>query len=132
MPTLRPFRALRYAPAIGPDLTAVVCPPDTSSRPPSGSPCGSVTSTTRCVWSWPDPEPGGEPATRYRSAARTLAEWRTAGHPGQGAPAVDLPPRDDLGRHPRSHPGSRPRRVRAAAPGGDLAPTVVSGRMGGP
>lgn len=27
----------------------------------------------------PDPEPGGEPATRYRAAARTLAEWRTAG-----------------------------------------------------
>ncbi len=27
----------------------------------------------------PAPEPGGEPESRYRAAARTLAEWRTAG-----------------------------------------------------
>ena len=27
----------------------------------------------------PEPEPGGEPASRYRAAARALAEWRTAG-----------------------------------------------------
>ena len=27
----------------------------------------------------PDPEPGGELDSRYRAAARALAEWRTAG-----------------------------------------------------
>ncbi len=79
MPTLRPFRALRYAPAIGPDLTAVVCPPYDIIPPALGVALRERDEHNAVRVELPDPEPGGEPATRYRSAARTLAEWRTAG-----------------------------------------------------
>ena len=79
MPSLRPFRALRYAAAVGPDLSAVVCPPYDIIPPALGAALRERDAHNAVRVELPDPEPGGEPSTRYRAAARTLAEWRTAG-----------------------------------------------------
>ncbi len=79
MPTLRPFRALRYAAALGRDLSAVVCPPYDIIPEPLGAELRDRDPHNAVRVELPTPEPGGDPQTRYRSAARTLAEWRTAG-----------------------------------------------------
>ena len=79
MPTLRPFRALRYAAAIGPDLSSVVCPPYDIIPAALGVALRERDPHNAVRVELPDPEPGGEPASRYRAAARTLAEWKTAG-----------------------------------------------------
>jgi len=79
VPALRPFRALRYAAAIGPDLSAVVCPPYDIIPPALGVALRQRDDHNAVRIELPDPEPDGESATRYRVAARTLAEWRTAG-----------------------------------------------------
>jgi uncharacterized protein (DUF1015 family) len=79
VPTLRPFRALRYAAALGPDLSTVVCPPYDIIPPALGVALRERDLHNAVRVELPDPEPGGEPASRYRAAARTLAEWRTGG-----------------------------------------------------
>ena len=79
VPTLRPFRALRYAAAIGPDLSAVVCPPYDIIPAALGVALRERDPYNAVRVELPDPEPGGDPDSRYRAAARALAEWRTAG-----------------------------------------------------
>jgi uncharacterized protein (DUF1015 family) len=79
VPTLRPFRALRYAAAIGPDLSDVVCPPYDIIPASLGVALRERDPYNAVRVELPEPEPGGEADTRYRVAARTLAEWRTAG-----------------------------------------------------
>jgi uncharacterized protein (DUF1015 family) len=79
VPTLKPFRGLRYAPSLGPDLSAVVCPPY-DIIPPDMAQALRERSTANAVrLELPDPEPGAADDTRYRAAARTLAGWRTDG-----------------------------------------------------
>ena len=117
VPSLRPFRALRYAPAIGPDLTAVVCPPYDIIPPALGVALRERDPHNAVRVELPDPEPGGEPATRYRAAARTLAEWRTAGVlVKERQPSIYIHEMTWDGSRGRT-PGSRPGRVRAAAAG---------------
>ncbi len=79
MPTLRPFRALRYAAAIGPDLSAVVCPPYDIIPAQLGVTLRERDPHNAVRVELPEPEPGADPDSRYRAAARTLAEWRTSG-----------------------------------------------------
>ncbi len=79
MPSPRPFRALRYAPAVGRDLSAVVCPPYDVIGAPLAATLRERDPYNAVRLELPGPELGGEPGTRYRAAARTLAEWRTAG-----------------------------------------------------
>jgi uncharacterized protein (DUF1015 family) len=79
VPSLRPFRALRYAAAIGPDLSAVVCPPYDIIPPTLGMALRERDPRNAVRLELPEPEAGGAPETRYRAAARQLAEWRSAG-----------------------------------------------------
>ncbi len=79
MPTVRPFRALRYRAEAAPDLSLVVSPPydiisaekqrDLLARHPRN--------VVRL--DLPEVEAGEEPDERYRRAARTLAAWRSDG-----------------------------------------------------
>ncbi len=79
MPTLKPFRGLRYAPSLGPDLSAVVCPPYDVIPPAMAESLLARSPANAVRLELPGPEPGGAAETRYRAAARTLAEWRTDG-----------------------------------------------------
>ena len=79
MPTVQPFRALRYAPDVVGDLAAVVAPPydviDAADR------ARLVARDPRNVVriDLPSVEPRDEPDDRYRRAARQLSAWRTDG-----------------------------------------------------
>ena len=79
MPTIQPFRALRYAPDVVGDLAAVVAPPydvidaDERRRLIAQDPRNVVRIDL------PIDEPGDEPDDRYRRAARQLSAWRTDG-----------------------------------------------------
>jgi len=79
VPTIRPFRALRYSPEVVPDLTAVVAPPydviDASLRRrlADRDPRNVVHVDL------PGDEPGDPPDERYRRAARILSTWRGDG-----------------------------------------------------
>ena len=79
MPQIRPFRALRYAPAEVGDLNAVVAPPydvlDGAQRERFAErhPRNVVRLDT------PVEEAGDAEDDRYRRAARTLAAWRSDG-----------------------------------------------------
>ncbi len=79
MPTLKPFRGLRYAPSQGPDLSAVVCPPYDIIPEALADELLARSPANAVRLELPRPEPGGDDDTRYRAAARTLAEWRTDG-----------------------------------------------------
>ncbi|MFN8521455.1 MAG: DUF1015 domain-containing protein, partial [Chloroflexota bacterium] len=79
MPILKPFRGLRYAPSLGPDLSAVVCPPYDIIPPAMAQTLLARSPANAVRLELPSPEPGGADDTRYRAAARTLAEWRTDG-----------------------------------------------------
>lgn len=79
MPTLKPFRGLRYAPSLGPDLSAVVCPPYDIIQPTLADELLARAPANAVRLELPRPEPDGDDDTRYRAAARTLAEWRTDG-----------------------------------------------------
>lgn len=79
MPILRPFRGLRYAPPIGPDLSDVVCPPYDIIPPQLADALRARSSSNAVRLELPRPEPGGPDESRYRAAARTLAEWRSDG-----------------------------------------------------
>ena len=77
VPILRAFRALRYAHAPGIDLSPVLCPPydvigaDRLAALLARDPHNAVRLEL------PQPEPGTDPATRYKVAARALSTWRT-------------------------------------------------------
>ncbi len=79
MPTIRPFRALRYSPEVVPDLAAVVAPPydviDAEARR------RLVARDPRNVvrLDLPEDEPGDPPDERYRRAAHVLSAWRSDG-----------------------------------------------------
>jgi uncharacterized protein (DUF1015 family) len=79
VPILRPFRGLRYAPPIGPDLTDVVCPPYDIIPPHLADALLARHPSNAVRLELPQPEPGGPDESRYRAAARTLAEWRSDG-----------------------------------------------------
>jgi uncharacterized protein (DUF1015 family) len=79
VPTLKPFRGLRYAPSQGPDLSAVVCPPYDIIPDALADELLARSPANAVRLELPRPEPGGDDDTRYRAAARALAEWRTDG-----------------------------------------------------
>lgn len=79
MPILKPFRGLRYTASLGPDLTHVLCPPYDIISPVQADALLARDAANAVRVELPRPEPGGDDDTRYRAAARTLAEWRTAG-----------------------------------------------------
>jgi uncharacterized protein (DUF1015 family) len=79
VPTLRPFRALRYDASLAPRLDRLICPP-----------YDVISEEQRRVLAARDPynavhlevplaEPGDEPDEPYRRVARTIAAWRTDG-----------------------------------------------------
>jgi uncharacterized protein (DUF1015 family) len=79
VPQIRPFRALRFDPAVVGDLSAVVAPPydvisdGERTRLVARHPANVVRLDL------PIEEPGDAPDDRYRRAARTLAGWRSDG-----------------------------------------------------
>jgi uncharacterized protein (DUF1015 family) len=79
VPSLRPFRALRFDPSSVGDPAAVVAPPydvigpDERERLIARHPANVVRLDL------PNEETGDEPDDRYRRAARTLAAWRSDG-----------------------------------------------------
>jgi uncharacterized protein (DUF1015 family) len=77
VPTLRAFRALRYAHAPGADLSPVLCPPYDIIGPDLQAALLARDPRNAVRLELPLEEPGGDPASRYRNAARTLARWRT-------------------------------------------------------
>lgn len=79
VPTLKPFRGLRYAPSFGPDLSALVCPPYDIIPPTLADALLERAPANAVRLELPRPDPGGSDDTRYRAAARTLAEWRGDG-----------------------------------------------------
>ena len=79
MPTIRPFRALRYdAEAVG-DLGMVVAPPYDVIRPAQHQVLLLRHPRNIVRLDLPSEEPGDEPGDRYRRAARILAGWRSDG-----------------------------------------------------
>ncbi len=79
MPTLKPFRGLRYAASLGADLSDVLCPPYDIIPAAQADELLARDPANAVRVELPRPEPGGEDDSRYRAAARALAEWRTAG-----------------------------------------------------
>ncbi|HEY8167994.1 MAG TPA: DUF1015 domain-containing protein [Candidatus Limnocylindrales bacterium] len=79
MPTLRPFRALRYSPTLSGELTALISPPydvidaDLQARLVKRHPRNSV------LLDLPPSLPGDGPDDRYRRAAAAFVAWRTDG-----------------------------------------------------
>ena len=78
MPVVRPFRALRYA-ADSVDLARVVAPPYDVIDPSKQAMLLARDPHNVVRLDLPRTEPGEEPDVRYRRAARTLADWRSAG-----------------------------------------------------
>lgn len=79
VPTLRAFRALRYDPARAPDLACVLCPPYDVISAPEAEHLRARDPHNAVRLELPQPEVGGDEDSRYRSAARTLAAWRSDG-----------------------------------------------------
>ncbi len=79
MPTIRPFRALRYDPEAVGDLARVMSPPYDVITPAQlpGFLARHPKNIVRL--DLPTAEPGDDPDERYRRAARTLAAWRADG-----------------------------------------------------
>lgn len=79
MPQIRPFRALRYAPEIVPDLSRVIAPPYDVVSAEQRRRLVERDSNNIVRVELPVDEQGDQPDDRYRRAARLLAEWRTTG-----------------------------------------------------
>ena len=79
MPTVQPFRALRYAPDVVDDLAAVVAPPYDVIDPDERRRLIARDLRNVVRIDMPVSEPGDEPDDRYRRAARQLSAWRTDG-----------------------------------------------------
>jgi uncharacterized protein (DUF1015 family) len=79
LPQIRPFRALRFDPAVAGDLNSVVCPPydvigpELQRRLLDRSPRNAVRLDL------PESLPGDDPDARYRRAGKLLADWRADG-----------------------------------------------------
>ena len=79
LPTIRPFRALRYDREAVEDLEAVVAPPYDVIRPAQHQVLLLRHPRNIVRLDLPTEEPRDEPGDRYRRAARTLAAWRSDG-----------------------------------------------------
>jgi uncharacterized protein (DUF1015 family) len=79
VPVVRPFRALRFAPDVVPDLGAVVAPPYDVIGPEEHRRLLARDPRNVVRLDLPTVEPGDEPDDRYRRAARLLSSWRTDG-----------------------------------------------------
>ena len=79
MPTIRPFRALRYERDAVEDLALVVAPPYDVIGPAQHEVLLLRSPKNIVRLDLPDEEPGDEPGDRYRRAARFLAAWRSDG-----------------------------------------------------
>ncbi|HYK95185.1 MAG TPA: DUF1015 domain-containing protein [Candidatus Dormibacteraeota bacterium] len=79
MPTIRPFRALRYSREMVDDLSTVVAPPYDVISPAEHAQLLARDSRNVVRLDLPEDEPGDPPDERYRRAARTLTAWRSDG-----------------------------------------------------
>ncbi len=79
MPSIRPFRALRYSSEVVGDLATVVAPPYDVISPEAHRRLLARDARNVVRLDLPEPEPGDPEDERYRRAARTLAAWRSDG-----------------------------------------------------
>ena len=79
MPSIRPFRALRYSREQVDDLSAVVAPPYDVISPDDRRRLIARDPRNVVRLDLPQDEPGDPPDERYRRAGRTLAGWRSTG-----------------------------------------------------
>ncbi|MBI2782315.1 MAG: DUF1015 domain-containing protein [Chloroflexi bacterium] len=79
MPTIRPFRALRYSREQVADLSAVVAPPYDVIGPERHGRLLARDPRNVVRLDLPEEVAGDPPDERYRRAARTLSTWRTDG-----------------------------------------------------
>jgi uncharacterized protein (DUF1015 family) len=79
VPTLRPFRALRYDPSLAPSLDRLICPPYDVISDEQRQVLAARDPYNAVHLELPLAEPGDEPDEPYRRVARTIAAWRTDG-----------------------------------------------------
>jgi uncharacterized protein (DUF1015 family) len=79
VPILRAFRALRFDPAAVPDLGTALCPPYDVIGPAAADALRERDPHNAIRIELPQPSDAADPDTRYRAAARQLAEWRSDG-----------------------------------------------------
>jgi uncharacterized protein (DUF1015 family) len=79
VPSIRPFRALRYSRELVQDLSAVVAPPYDVISPDAHRRLLSRDPRNVVRLDFPEDEPGDEPEERYRRAAHLLSAWRSDG-----------------------------------------------------
>lgn len=79
VPTIRPFRALRYSHEQVDDLSAVVAPPYDVIGPDAHQRLLARDRRNVVRLDLPEELAGDQPDERYRRAARTLSAWRTDG-----------------------------------------------------
>ena len=79
VPEVRPFRALRYDPAVVDDPGLVVAPPYDVIGPEQRASLVARHPANIVTLDLPAEELGDEPDDRYRRAARALAAWRSDG-----------------------------------------------------
>ncbi|HET9681374.1 MAG TPA: DUF1015 domain-containing protein [Candidatus Limnocylindrales bacterium] len=107
MPTVQPFRALRYAVDVVPDLGRVVAPPYDVIGPDRQRALLAQDPRNVVRLDLPPDEPGDEPDERYRRAARLLSAWRSDG-------TLRRDPRPSLYPYEQAYrlPGGREERTR--------------------
>ena len=110
MPTVRPFRALRYSSEDVPDLAAVVAPPYDIVSPERRRQLVARDPRNVVRLDLPSPEPGDapdEPEQPYRRASRLLSAWRSDG-------TLRRDPRPSLYPYEQTYclPGGREQRTR--------------------
>ena len=79
MPTLRPFRALRYDPAVVRDLADVISPPYDVISPETQAALAGRHPRNSVLLDLPPGSPGDGPDDRYQRAAAAFVAWRTDG-----------------------------------------------------
>jgi uncharacterized protein (DUF1015 family) len=79
VPSIRPFRALRYSRELVPDLGAVVAPPYDVISPDAHRRLLARDPRNVVRLDLPEQQAGDPPDERYRRAARTLSAWRSDG-----------------------------------------------------
>jgi uncharacterized protein (DUF1015 family) len=79
VPSIRPFRALRYSRELVEDLAAVVAPPYDVIGPEAYRSLLARDPRNVVRLDLPEELPGDPPDERYRRAARTLSSWRSDG-----------------------------------------------------